>query len=666
MKKIILIFQLLVLFFSHAVIQAQNKSGIDSAEVARLSAQVDSAKTIVYMQRIEEYKVKLAQDSTNKDAVINLGRYYSALQDYDSALTIYASYLNRFPDDQEVLFKYALAQADNRDFFKAQDKMRILLKMDPQNLKYQLFMGQLDVWIGQNLDEAKSYLQNVLAKDPNNLSALVAMSSLSMQQNDFTAAENYMAQIKTIDSESPELKTLQSALTMNKFRYKQEKNYAILAKAEALYADHKCSEALPMYEEFLNNSDQNTIIEKEYADVNACAGQYQKAIDIYTDILNKGYDVNVDYSRASTYLAMGDSVNALASFQKLVKENPDDFNMNLNLGDAYFRMHEYNKAEDVYDNMKSKMQLDSSQIAMVDQRYKWMPVTGFRGILSSFPTYTLLTPYASYYSDNLGIRNNIQGLRVDLGLTTFLSIGAEGFRTSLSSNVAQLNVNSIRWDLTFRLTENLLFGINFGNSYYGNNYTQPIADVYARTEIANNYAVYANYSKLDASQIIYSPYLINFRINADMFRLGGYYQTKSGVRLSADYSNFNFSDGNNGYNLAFRIGKYFYPDFMMGYEYVTTGFRTTSLLYYSPSSAASHNIFADWDIVKDTSLTVTIGGLIGFIANSNSILRQGYAAATWRIIDRLTVQARLTGGGSFQNVVGYSSFGVSLSAYWTL
>ncbi|MCL5029866.1 MAG: tetratricopeptide repeat protein [Bacteroidetes bacterium] len=647
-------------------IQYLQNAKYDSSEVAAISNQVDSLSNVIYKEKVITYKAKLAADSTDKDAVENLGLYYSRLQDYDTAIAVYSSYLNKYPNDTDILFRYVQAQADNRDYFKAQDKLQILLKKDPQNLKYQLFMGELDVWTGQNLDDAKNYLTNVLNKEPDNIAGLIAMSSLSMRNNNFVDAENYMDKIKTLNPGSSDLKSLQAAMTMNKFRYQQEQNYALLSQAETLYGEHNCQDALPLYEEFLASSAQNNLIEKEYADVNVCAGNYQKAIDIYADLLNQGYDFNIDVARATAYFVMGDSVNALANFQRLAKDSSDNFNVNLYLGDSYFRMHEYSKAEDVYDNMKEKMKLDSSQVAMIDQRYNWMPVTGFRGFLNTFPTYTLVTPYGSYYADNLGIKNSIQGLRIDLGITSFFSVGAEAFRTTLASDLAQVNTNTLRWDLTFRLAEALTFGVNFGNTYYSNTYSQPVADVYARSEVPNKYAIYGSYSKLDASQLIFSPYLIALRIDANTFRAGGYYQFKSGLKTSIDYSYMSFSDGNIGNTLAFRIGKYFYPDFLFGYEYYGSGFRKTSIVYFSPSSYSSHNITADWDVIKDSTSTVTIGGLIGFVSNTNFILRQAYGIATFRLADRFTLQGRISGGSSLQNYVGYSSWTIGLTAYWSL
>ncbi len=666
MKKVIFTIPLLLLFLCPAVIHAQYKDGIDTVEVDKLSDLVDSAKAALYQEKIVEYQAKFSADSSNKEIVLNLGQYYSRAQDYDSALAVYASYLNKNPDDQAVLYAYAKAQADKRDFNRADEKMATLLNMSPNNLKYQLFKAQLDVWIGKDFDEAKGYLNNVLAQEPDNIAALTALSFLNMQKNDFASAQKYIDEIKNINPASPNIQQLQNMYVLQQSRYKQEKLLDVLRKGEKLYGEDKCEEALPYYEEYIAKSQPNDLIEKEYADVNVCAKNYQKAINLYSDILDHGYNFDVDLARAETYYYMGDTVTSLAEFKKLAKSHPDNFTANLYLGDSYVKMHDYSKARDTYDYMENKLSLDSSQTAMVEQRYKWLPVTGFRGILATFPSYVLLTPYGSYYADNLGVNENVQGLRLDLGITSFLSIGAEGFRTSLAANSSRIYANTLRWDITLLLTKVLKFGVNFGNMHFDNGYSEPVADVLLQAAEPEHYSFNAMYSKEDASQVIYSPHLIGVRLNADVFNIGGYYQFKSGLKTGANFTNFNFSDGNQGYNFYFKIGKYFYPDFILGYEFNNLGFKRTSYLYYSPTSYSSHNIWADWDIVKDTNLTVTIGGLIGFVANSSYILRQAHADVMYKVVDRLTLQGSIVGGSSFLNYAGYSSFAVRLAAYWAL
>ncbi len=643
-------------------LQLLRDTGYDSLKTAGLTASADSTAQLYYVKKIKEDSLKLAADSLNKKIILELGMYYSKLQNYDPAVELFSYYLKQCPGDKDVEYQLAEVEARNRDFFKAYYVMKNLLKKEPGNLKYQLFAAQLDSWIGQNFDEAENYFKNVLAKEPGNLAALVGMSSVYMQRNDFSSAEADMEKIKKINPYSAELKSLRDALVLSKFRYKQARDFEILREAEDLYARQKCEQALPKYEEFLKNSGGNPLIEKEYADANACAGHYRKAIDIYSKLLKQGYNFNIDYARATVYMSAGDSVEALNSFMRLAKENPRDFNANLYLGDSYFRMREYGKAKSVYDSIKAGIKLDSAQTAALNMRYSWLPVA----YVSPFFSYAMLTPYGSYYSDNLGIKNNIQGLRVDLGITNFMTLGIEGFRSDLSADTARLNSKSVRLHLIFRFWNNLVLGANYGRTYYRAGISESIGGAFLRYESENKYSLYGTFTRSDASQILYSPFLIGLRINSDVYGLGGYYRTKSGVKFSADAGYLNLSDGNSGYNLALRLGYYFTPELIAGYELYNSGWNKTTHIYYSPSEFTSNNIFADWDMVSGSSLTFTVGGLIGIIENSSSILRQAYASAAWRVVGGLTVQGRISGGGSFQNVIGYRAFGASLAVYWNL
>ncbi len=443
----------------------------DSLEVTQISTQLDSISTEYYQDKINELTVKFSKDSTDKNTVLALGAYYSRMENYDSTIVVYTIYLNKYPQDEDVLFAYAQAQASNRDYNRALEKMDILLTMQPNSLKYKLFVGQLDVWLGQDMDTAKILLEDVLRQDPNNLGALIAYSSLNMRQNNFAVAKDYIEKVRALSPGSPDLKSLETTFETQKLRYQQEQNYAILQEGRRLWGDGQCSDAIAKYEEYMSKSEPNILIEKEYADVNVCAHNYQKAIDTYNNILTQGYDYNTDLSRAEAYYAMGDSVNALQAFQTLTASHPDDFNANLYLGDSYLRMHEYKKARDTYENMEDSLKLDSTQTATVQMRYNWLPVTGFRSFINSFPTYALITPTSSFYSDNIGIKNYIQGLRLDLGVTSFLTIGIEGFRTLLNYNSINLVSNTYRWDLTFRISDRTIFALDFGDNYYNNYYS---------------------------------------------------------------------------------------------------------------------------------------------------------------------------------------------------
>jgi len=627
---------------------------------------VTASKDSVYNLKIEEFKAKLAANPSDTDVMLKLADYYSRLEQYDNAIPLYEKYLSFYPNDDDVLFKYAQVLSWDREFEKTIPLLDELLAKKPDNLKYQLLRAQMAVWLHRDLDLADNYLENILSNQPDNIDALVGKASLEMQKNNFDSSQIFIDQIKTIDPGNDIVIQLQNDLELQKSRYEQEKILAILYEARDLAYNNKCEEALSKYEEYRAMAQPNILITREYADANVCALHYEKAIQLYDEILNQNYDNDVAIQRAKTFYYMGDSLKALAAFEKLQKDNPKDFNVNMYLGDSYARMKDYSNARDTYNNILENMSLDSSQTAMIVQRKGWLPVTGFSGILDTFPYYALISPYASYYGDNFGFKYFTQGLRIDLGVTQFLSLGAEAFRNTLKSNTLSANYNNIRWNIGLRLTPNVTMGVGFGSSYYENNDTKPIANGYIRIEEPNLYSINATYSKADAALVVFSPTLVGTRQYATTYGVSANYLHSSGIRISSDISYLKLPLDNSGLNFDFRIGKYFYSELIIGYDYYSSSFSRTVAEYYSPQGFSSHSIYSDWDLFKNENATVTIGGRIGMISNSDTIIREIYGLTNLRLTNAFSIQGSLRFGSTAQNNFGYNSVSSYLSVYWSL
>lgn len=620
----------------------------------------------VYTLKIEEYKNKLASDSSNTDVMLKLADYNARLQQYDDAIALYEKYLTYYPNNNDVKYKYAQVLSWNRFFEPASAVVDELLASDPNNLKYQLLRAQMSVWLRRDLDVAEGYLDNILSIQPQNVDALVSKASLEMQRNNFDQSQAYIDSVQTLDPSNDIVVLLQNDLELQKSRYEQDQLLAILYEARDLSYNNNCEAALPKYEEYISKAQPNILITREYADVNVCAGHYDKAIQLYDEILNQNYDNDVAVQRAKAYYYMGDSVNAVTAFEKLQKDNPEDFTVNMYLGDSYVRMQQYDNARDTYDNILENLNPDSTQASLIDQRISWLPVSGFRGILNTFPNYTLISPYASYYADNFGFRSFTEGLRIDLGVTQFLSIGAEAFRNTLKSNTLTANYNNIRWNIGLRLTPIVSMGVGIGSSYYSNNDSKTIANGYIRMAEGDKYSVNASFSKTDAALVVFSPSLVGTRQYATTYSLNAFYRHSTGIRLSTDINYLTLPVNNSGINFDFRIGKYFYPEIIIGYDYTYSDFARTVADYYSPQSISSHSIYADWDLVRDESTTVTIGGRVGMIANSDVIIREVYGTTNLRLANSFSVQGSLRFGSTAQNNFGYNSISSYLGAYWAL
>ncbi len=625
----------------------------------------------IYQKKITEYSTLVKKNPTNKKAVVKLAEYYEKTKNYDKGMKVLEDYLEKTfyrRKNNDVKYLYAKLAAENKDFSKALSVVNELVKSEPNNYSYKLFQAQLSVWQGKNLDNVKPVLQNMVSKNPKDIEAIITLASLTLQQRDFIASRNYINRIKELDPLNSALDQLESDFEIGKVTAEQARLFEILQQGRQLALENQCQEALVKYDEYLAGTEPNVIIQKEYANVNVCAKNYNKAIAIYNILLNQKYDFETDLMRAKTYYYMRDSVNALSSFQRLVKEKPGDFVSNLYLGDSYTMMHQYSEAADVYENMRNNMKLDSSQVALVEKRQSWLPKSGFGSASGSFLSYATISPYGSYYGDNLGFRLNHQGLKLDLGITSFIMLGVEGYRTTLSNDSTKQNINNIKLNLLISLAEHTSFGAGVGNSNYENAGHKTIANVFIKTGDYERYFLMLSFEREDAAQILYSPRLVDTREYANVTRFNGYYIFNRSFKLSTDINYLNITDGNSGYKFNVRLGKYFFSKALLGYEYENSNYLFVTNNYYSPQNYASHSLFGDFDVYQSQNKLskVTVGGKIGLIAHSSYLIRQLYASFTWEILQKLTFQSDLAYGSTFQTTVAYSSFAAYFNVFWNL
>jgi tetratricopeptide (TPR) repeat protein len=637
-------------------------------EYRKYQTELKASLKKIYQEKIDEYSALVKRAPTNKKAVMTLAEYYEKAGDYDGGLAVLDNYLAKTisKKNNDAKYLYARIAAENKDFIKALSMTEELLKSEPNNYSYRLFNAQLSVWQGKNLDNVKPVLQNMVSKNPKDLQATIALASLTLQQRDFVESRNLINRVKELDPTNPAVDQLESDFEEGKMVAEQARLFDILQEGRQLSYENHCQEALKKYDEYMASTPPNVLVQREYADVNVCAKNYEKAIKIYNELLKKKYDYETDLMRAKTFYYMRDSVDALSSFQRLAKEKPGDFVTNLYLGDSYSMMQQYGEAADVYKNMKQNMKLDSSQVALIDQRESWLPKPGFGGGTSGFLSYGTLTPYGSYYGDNLGFRLNNQGLRLDMGITSFLMFGVEGFRTALSNDSVNQNINSIKANMLIRLAKNLSLGMGFGNSIYQNAGNKTIANAFIKAEDAEQYSATLSFNRQDAAEILFSPNLVSTQEDVNLTRFTGYYKFNGGFKLSTDLNFLSVTDGNSGHKINLRLGKYFFPAVLIGYEYENLNYLFSSVYYYSPQDYSSHSLFGDFDIYKssDQLSQITAGGKLGLISHSSYIIRQLYLSFNWNLVKQFNLQGYMSYGSTYQSTVGYSSFSAYFSAYW--
>lgn len=646
--------------YNQLQILAETQSG--NSRFIDLWENVTKARNDHYAAQIDKYKAELEADPYNKESTLKLAEYYAYMKEYDTAMDILKRYLQMRPEDQDVSFRLAQYAQWNKDYALAKEILDGLLYLNPNKTDYQLLRAQIAVWSNEDLDRAQTLLESVIRKDPQNIQALITMGMLNFQKQDYVSAQKYLSTAKNIDPNDADVKQLQFNLDLQKERDREAALYSILEEARKEVFEENCSRAIELYNSYLNKTEASAKVWEEIAQAYICAKDYDKAVQIYSDLIEKNNTFELRRQRAKVYYWAGDSLQALQEFEKLVTENPEDVESRIYLGDSYMAMKNYDKAYEIYDKLLTEY--PSSQI--IQMRMDWLgkgePGLGYPG---EFPTYFLISPEASYFADNLKFRYDLQGLRVEMGVTSFLAIGVSAFRGGIENEADRLNLSVFRGHVYGRISKLITAYGSLGQTIFSNNKTAPVIEASLRAEKAEKFLAGIYYTSSDAVQILYSPYLVTERLRVHDFTAKGYYHLETGLFLSGKNSYLNVSDGNSGNNFELRVGKTFEKDFRAGYEYYYLNFNNRSILYWSPANYQSHSGWAEWDLISDRTSVITFGGKLGIIPENNYILREIFGAARIKLVEGFTIQARLATGSTVQQRLGYSSTSFGIAAFWT-
>ncbi|MCH7974257.1 MAG: hypothetical protein IH949_10285, partial [Bacteroidetes bacterium] len=638
------------------------EKGVDPFKVDALITEVSTKKDNFNQIKIAEYSEKIKTDPTNKKVVMGLAEYYAGLTDYDSALEILNEYMNRVPGmNPDIRFLIAKYSAWNSDFDKAEEEINILLKNNSKNLKYQLLFGQISVWAVRDLDDARIYLGNVLKHEPKNVYANVSMITLEAWQKNFEESKKYLDFAKTIAPNSHIVNSSEQFYLRALSANEGLKISQIRADAGQLAMDEDYEGAVEKYDEYLTKITAPTRQELlEYADILFAAKYYDKAVTIYDQILAEGEDFDAQLLRARAQLWTADSSAALEQFKILAVQHPESFETNLYLGEAYSRMQEYDDARDVYEMMlepsedTNKFQLDSTQVNIINSRMGWLPIgTRFSDVFATFPSYMALNPTAIYFSDNQGFSYNKVGFGLQLGVNSFLSAGLRYDRSHLESSRWSTDLNSFKGQLMFRLSDYITTTISFGTQRDLAGAESSISDFVFKAEDPKEYSLVVSYEKNDARVILLSPDLIGFtNYSVDIYTISGLYLPSSLVKLSGYYHYGSISDGNLFNDLQLRMGKKYYKDIYIGYEYYYANYKFDNPLYYTPQSYDTHSIWGEWNAKTTNRIKIKIGGKLGYAPSVNYVLREAYGEIYYQPVPYFTLNGRIGGSSSFREGSG--------------
>lgn len=629
------------------------------SKVDELKETIEFKKNQYYIKRIGELQKEISTKPLDKKLNLELAQILAEKKEYDSSKTVLAKLISEYPSDEELLYKYAIVSLASGDLNTSYKKAATLLNKNPDNKDYQLLFGQLSVWLNKDVDTAKIYLNKVLNKDPVNYSALSTLTLLLIQNNEIADAEKYLGELSLINSSDPEYLKLTYMLEAQKKINQEAELFRIAESAREYLSKKECDEAIKLFKLYLSNENADRNVNHELVNAYLCKGDFINAISIYDRLLVENpNDYFTIKQKAKILFWSKDYSGALNEFVKLNKINPEDIEVKLLLGDSYTAVKNYAEAKVIYEELL----LLSPSSKLLKQRLSWIEGPYYQ---SGFPAYTMLTPDFNYFTDNFGFLYSTYGLRLDLGITNYLTIGGSAYRGSIGSDSIINNISTYKGSIIGRLSRIVYASASFGSTIFPNEENQFLAEATFKAEIPKVYSFSANFYSMDAAQLLYSPNLVDTRLRSNYFLFMGDYVINNGWKFAGSYAFITVSDDNKANRLQLRFGKIFDKVLGVGYEYYYFDVKNETILYWSPENFESHSIWADWEIVNDQTAIVNIGGRVGYIPSDKFILRELYGTTSVKLADSFTIQGRLTFSTTAQSGKGYTSTSFGLSAFWS-
>ncbi len=646
----------------------------DTASLPLMKSIKDSLNQIL----ISDYSDRFEADPTDAKIVMRLTTYYNNIGSHENAIKVMARYFDgvSLEADPTMAFRYAQHCAWYGNLDTARDVLETLLVTDPNNIDYQLLLGQVLVWSNNDLDAAQNYLENVHNHLPRNVFAMLTLSSLHIAKQELERANEYLQLAKAVDPENKEIASVEKYYKSELQAASQRKVFNILQQGRELIVQQKYEEALEKFDSyFARVIHPQRSVRVEYAELNISLKNLEKAIEIYDNLLDEKYDFGIAMRRAKALLWNDELNRAQTEFEKLCQQQPDHFECRLFYADTFLRLKEFGRARTLYKNLLAE-DLNSEQKEMVKTRFGYLPKSGAAKLFSHIPNHIGLKPVANYYSDNQNFQIQHLGGSFHVGIFPFLTTAASFIQARVNAEDQSRNFNTFKGRLMVKLSEHLSLNSGYGILNTADESGRAVYDASLSFKMDKTLTASLYHQNTDGALILYSPFLVDRRFDVDFYKFTGTYQSDSKIILAGHFSYLSISDGNKGNEILMRIGKGFFQTLTFGYEtqylnykYLAPpvpGGNSWQGLYYSPQNLDSHSLWTEWKPAISDKVDMRFSGKLGYLPALDIILRQFDVVAKYQPAKRLIINAQLSAGSSFRFDSSYNYFSGALSAYWSI
>jgi thioredoxin-like negative regulator of GroEL len=692
------------------------------ARMRALFERIETVREQARQQRIAELQATLAQNPDDTSALYEIAQLYLADQDPSRSIAAYERLLALEPGNLEARYNFAQTLNVAGFFDDALDEAIFLLDRQPNNFEYrELFV--LTAIAADQIDETvESFLVSLLQRDPDNATLLLELGAIRLSQQRLDEADELVRRAlalglaqsggQGIDQDAlgigQRAEVLAALIERERVRLQDESEIALLNDARVLARNGFYGDAVDAYEAYFALMGRRTRDElKEYAGVYSAAGDFVTALSIYRALLLERYEYDVAKEITKNLFYLGDYAGTIESTQRVLAENPRDFEVRLLLADAYREAERFELAAEQYAlarqyGANSELIRERERLLAARARFSIVepePMAGsnFAAVFSPHVDATIArgggADYQRYGGGSLAQVTIPGGAIATVGLTSHWMYGTELLSLN-SDRVAPQQLNQVYTGLLYDFTREEIAPNEFaftnrlqgrvGMFDYDGGRTAPFVELRYWNQSPGRYRASVGIQNTEGTTTLWSPggslydlrlTQIDGRYESRAWMPDSLFRTRGVVAFNFVDDTFGFVESSNNFGLNINAeGSYrILPKLYLGAAYYLLDYRTTTNLYFSPDGFSTYDAFLEFERGSEIASSYTrIRTSLGFVGRSGgTIAYRVEGDVIRRLTNKLSFIFNFGLGQSTRPLDGidnqrYTIASAALGVYWTL
>jgi len=331
-------------------------------------------------QYIKENDIEAAQkafneileiEDNNNYALVGLGDIERKLNKFNEAVTYYKRCLEHYPNNNYALFGLADCYKALNQFPKAIEIWQQYLVHDDKNITVITRVADAYRKI-REFKKSKDLYLKVLDMEKDNAYALIGLGHLSYDFKEYKDALYYWTRIYELNNKDTvdirvltaignchrKLKTFEEGTKFFEMALEREpKNfYALFGLADCYRGLNQQAKSIFYWNKILEIDPKNKVILTRAGDAYRTTGNYSEAKSYYTKALEIDFDIYAAIGLALICKGEGNNEEAASRFENLIKNDPRNSRLYIDLSDCYVAM---NRTADAVKVLNDYLKIDN-------------------------------------------------------------------------------------------------------------------------------------------------------------------------------------------------------------------------------------------------------------------------------------------------------------------